>query len=121
MTKYKENDILINEDGDKRKVLGVCGQICFVSKENEPECSSGVFFTEKELEDMEYKLLEEEFNPENGDTYYYPYINGDCSAVSLWKNDEYDIKRKATVGVYRTKEEGDVKLKKILNAIKNLD
>jgi len=121
MTKYKENDILINEDGGKRKILGVCGQVYFISKENEPECSSGVFFTEKELEDMGYKLLEEEFNPKEGEVYHYPHIYNGHSVNTLWRNDTYDIKRKAAVGIYRTEEESNIKLKKILNAISNLN
>ncbi len=119
MTKYKENDILISDYGNK-KVLGICGQVYVMSKVNFFDDVDDLF-TEAELEKRGYKLPEEEFNPENGDTYYYPYVNGDCSASSLWKDDTYDRKRKATVGIYRTEEESDVKLKKILNAIKNLN
>jgi hypothetical protein len=121
MTKYKENDILIDEDGNKRKVLGVCGQVYFISQKNEFKYANGAIFKEKELEDMGYKLLEEEFNPEKGDTYYSPYIYDNCSVESLWENDEYDIERKDMVGIYRTKEESDVRLKKIINTISNLD
>jgi hypothetical protein len=119
MTKYKENDILIDKYSDKRKILGVCGEVYFISQENEFEYASSVA-TKKDLEDIGYKLLKEEFNPKEGDEYYYPYVCYNSSNKLFWKDDEYDIKRKATVGVYRTKEESDAKLKKILDAINNL-
>ncbi len=121
MTKYKENDILIDKDGNKRKILGVCGQVYFVSLEDEFEYANNAIFTEKDLENIDFKLLEEEFNPEKGETYYYPYVYDNRSVELLWENDPSDIEIKAIVGIYRTKEESDARLKKIINTISNLD
>ncbi len=119
MTKYKENDILIS-DCDNKKVLGICGQVYAMSKVNSFDEADGLF-TETELEKRGFRLLEEEFNPKNREVYYFPNVNEDCSTLAMWENNKNDIRRKSTVGIYRIKEESSAKLKKILNAISNLN
>lgn len=51
-------DILTTEVGNKRKVLGICGEVVFLSYPNEPEIfKEGL--TLKEIKDFAYKLKED--------------------------------------------------------------
>ena len=54
--KYKEGDIIFNTGGDKRKILGVCGQVYFVSSTLNFNSAAGLR-TEGEL--TNYQLYEE--------------------------------------------------------------
>ena len=57
--KYKEGDILIDEDGDKVEVLGVCGKVYFISNFNNFE-QSNTYYTQKELDNKEMRFFTEE-------------------------------------------------------------
>jgi len=57
--KYKEGDVLVDGDGDKRMVLGVCGRVYFMSSVNNfEEYNRG--FTKEELDKDGFKLFQEE-------------------------------------------------------------
>ena len=53
------DDVIVNEDGDKRYVFGVCGKIIFVSRENNYDAFS-YFTTKQELIKINYTILQEE-------------------------------------------------------------
>ena len=57
-TTFKEGDIVTDGD-DKRKILGVCGEVYFLSNYNDFNKVSGTFFTEHELLEDNYKLERE--------------------------------------------------------------
>lgn len=52
---YKENDILVDKYGDERKVLGICGQVCFLSRTDDFDWINGTY-TKKELDEVGYHL-----------------------------------------------------------------
>lgn len=58
-TKYKQGDILINADGDKRKVLGVSGLVYHMSSWKY-FYKSDANFTQEQLDEYGYKLYQEE-------------------------------------------------------------
>lgn len=57
--KYKEGDILIDRDGDKTEILGVCGKVYFISNFNNFEQTNS-YYTQKELDNKEMRLFTEE-------------------------------------------------------------
>lgn len=56
---YQQGDILVDENGDKVKVLGVCGEVYFMSSWADFGCAGGDF-TIEELNKYGYKLFTEE-------------------------------------------------------------
>jgi hypothetical protein len=59
MTKYQVGDVLVDEDGDERKVLAICGDIYGMSEWDHFD-DFGAWFTERELEEHGYTLKSEE-------------------------------------------------------------
>lgn len=57
--RYKQGDILVDEDGDKRKVLCVCGEVYIFSAYNNFDIFGGSY-TQKGLDDLGYKIYIEE-------------------------------------------------------------
>lgn len=57
--RYKQGDILVNQNGNKRKVLGVCGEVYILSAYDNFDIAYK-FYTQFELDDMGYKLYTEE-------------------------------------------------------------
>jgi len=55
-TTFKEGDITTNGD-DKRKILGVCGEVYFLSHDNDFSKVLDTFFTEHELLEDGYKVV----------------------------------------------------------------
>lgn len=56
--KYKQGDILVNKDGDKIKVLGVCGEVYLTSFPHNHNLS-GDLYTQYELDRRGYKKQED--------------------------------------------------------------
>jgi len=54
--KFKEGDI-ITDGEDRRKILGVCGEIYFVSYDDEFDRASNVLYTEDGLIEDEYEVV----------------------------------------------------------------
>jgi len=54
-TTFKEGDI-VTDGHDKRKILGVCGEVYFVSRINEFNEASDLIFTGYDLIENNYKL-----------------------------------------------------------------
>ena len=57
--KYKVNDIIINKDGYKRKILEVLTQVYITSPKDEFELAYNGFFLESELDKHGYTLYQE--------------------------------------------------------------
>lgn len=91
--KYKQGDIIKNEDG-KRKILGICGEVYFLSFDNDFSHSCGNNYTNTDLEDMGYKLAlvkESKWKPKKGELYWYMCYDGIFEKV-VWFNDNFDNK-----------------------------
>lgn len=118
MRKLKQGDIIIH-DGGKRKILGVCGEMVFMSEEGDYEthCScTRCPSTQKTLKDFGYQIDEPDWKPEIGGDYfvpdlgeeklYYQYTNT-CNPV-----DNRFIENKIA---FETMEEAIAKAKAMLN------
>lgn len=68
--------ILVNKDGEKRKILGVCGEVIFVSQTDDFNYSQNLY-TRYELEKNGWSLLEEPWVPKNGEDYWKVDSDGD--------------------------------------------
>ena len=66
---------LINKDGGKRKILGVCGEAIIVSRSNDFEFATYPA-TKKELQDMGWSLLKKPWEPTKKSNYFYIVADG---------------------------------------------
>ena len=112
----KQNDILIYKGEDKVKVLGVCGEICLLSVFNDFEKANRIIFTEKELKDNGWELLQEKWTPEEGERYWY--FNGVTSTQSIWENDVYDKELISVNNVFKTEDLCKEAIEKIKGVLK---
>lgn len=67
---FTQGQILENAD-DKRKVLGVCGELYFLSNSNDFNAASGEYNTEQKLIKYGYKPVAEKWKPEVGKRFWY--------------------------------------------------
>jgi len=56
---YKQGDILDNGD-HQMKILGVCGEVYFLSRADDFKVSSGIIYTQQDLDNDYYKLKSDE-------------------------------------------------------------
>lgn len=110
---------LINTNREKRKILGVCGEVVFLSKANFLDEADGCGFTEKELKIRGWSLLEEPWAPTQGCSYYQVLTNGNI----IHYVNEYDVKRDeksfATVtgNIHRTREDAVLYRQKLIETM----
>lgn len=55
----EEGDVLVDECGDEQKVLGICGNVYFLSEENDFKKVSEYYYTTQELENNGYTLKQD--------------------------------------------------------------
>lgn len=60
----EEGDVVVDTDGCEQKVLGICGNVYFLSEENEFTKVDEYYYTTQELEDNGYTLKQEECEQE---------------------------------------------------------
>ncbi|MEK6884239.1 MAG: hypothetical protein AABY22_31705 [Nanoarchaeota archaeon] len=81
--KYKQGDILVTEGTNlKRKVLGVCGEVYFLSKQNVSDVADNVPHTQFELDTLKLVLSVE---PE-----HKPTIDITLEEIAKWKGVEVE-------------------------------
>jgi len=56
---YEVGDIIVNEDGDTRKVLGICGETVIISNRSNYNIAADLY-TVHEIKDTGYKFKEQE-------------------------------------------------------------
>jgi len=111
MTTLKQGDLIKNGMGMKCKILGVCGEVVFVSScvnHNRLE-STG---PEMELKEDGYTWDTPAWKPKLYDVYVYINAKGHVSD-SIWYSNESDNYRKDFLGVYQTKELAEAALLEI--------
>lgn len=101
--KYKQGDILINNAGNKRKILGLCGNIYFVSAIDDFDFCDSANWTEKAFYKYSYRLEEKEWEPEKGERYYYINAAGEVD-YDTFDDEPFDNKVKSFMGVFPTEE-----------------
>lgn len=120
MTQFKQGDIIKNSDG-KRKILGICGEVYFLSWNNDfEEMCFGM--TIKELKKNGYTLAEQpRGKPNLSDKYYCIDEYGDL-VYRYWDGDEYDDYRYSIGNCFKSKDDERIEVYKemLLNIGKNI-
>ncbi len=119
--KYKQGDMILTYNNRYRKILGVCGEVYFMSYESEgvgddilDEFSDG--YTEYDLdrngyrlytppEEVEPKLSYKPFSPKKGEKYFYVDILGDVSSSVYYSRGNINEWQVKSGNCFRTKEE----------------
>lgn len=83
----EEGDVLVDECGDEQKVLGICGNVYFLSEENEFTKSGEYYYTTQGLKDNGYTLKQEE-EEEDIDPETPIYVNEDGTQL-IYKGKTY--------------------------------
>lgn len=91
----KPGQILVNKNGEKRKILGVCGEAIIISRSNEFEFAMYPA-TKKELQNMGWSLLEEPWVPKIDEMYRFLNAQGH-DECTRW-NDQEDDNFKLSLG-----------------------
>ena len=118
--KYKTGDILVERDSLLRvKVLGVCGQVVFLSSKSDFD-ELAFSATEKRIdEDYAIKFrhpadgkVSVEWNPESGDKYFFVTSFGKVEFL-FWEDCTRGQFQLATKNCFRTREEAEARLSEI--------
>jgi hypothetical protein len=111
MTTLKQGDLIKDKYGDSRKVLGVCGEVVFISFSNDNNRQSSSF-TEFQLKENGYTWDTPAWEPKMHDTYWYLNASGQLNGCE-WDNDNFDRARRDFLGIYETKELAEAALLEI--------
>jgi len=91
--KYKQNDIIIDKNGNTRKILGIVRDYYILTHENSDKVSE-MLWNQEELDNSGYTLQEPKWTPEIYEDYYYPNIEVNSVRRIFWFNCEIDNSRK---------------------------
>lgn len=110
----KQGQILTHTDGHQRKILGICGEVYFLSASDDFKSvkPAGTYYayTQYELEKRGY-IIPEEWEPEDGENYWF-IDNGGIHASR--NTDYYEFRcRKNFLGIFKTESEAQERLKEI--------
>jgi hypothetical protein len=112
--KYHKNDILIDSIGRLRRVKATLEDLYFLSTVSKYDKFAFVS-SEQDLDEEGYTLherTEEEWEPKDGDMYFYINVNGIICADD-WDSSAWDVGTKNFLGIYKTKEQADQALVEI--------
>ena len=101
---FKQNDILVNGK-DKRKVLGVCGEVVFTSFANDLESHIVVCWRQKMIEADGWTLEEKKWEPESCKSYLYVDNYGKIKDA-IWYKDTSDLFYQQTGNCFPDTNEG---------------
>lgn len=91
MSKFKVGDILVDEEGDEVKVLGVCGELYFVSENNDFDYFFAPY-TIKELRGLGLRLKDSEDDEKMNSTNVQATLLKDYDGLFLYINNvKYNI------------------------------
>lgn len=108
---------LVNKDGEKRKILGVCGEVIFVSMKDEFDVYwSGI--TKEVLKIQGWSLLEEPWVPLIGEKYWKVDSDGGIYQKENFgsSSDEFHIK---TGNYARTEADAELYKQKLIERMGN--
>jgi len=115
--KYKINDIMVDANGYKRKVLAVVDNLYGLSFYNDYKTFS-CWYTQEDVDEEGYTLDISEWEPEKNDTYYYISLTDMTVSFSIWTNNEKDSNRKKLNLVFQTRELAEKRLAEIVTFLK---
>jgi hypothetical protein len=91
--KYKQNDTIIDKNGNTRKILGTFREYYILTYDNSDRASE-MLWTQEKIDELGYTLQEPEWTPEINQMYYYVNIDENDVILSCWINYKKDINRK---------------------------
>ena len=112
----QQNDILV-KGKDKRKVLGVCGEVVFVGQDNF-HYKAGGYWTEKELLENGWTVEKAKWEPKFSDKVYCLDSTG-TSYMRRWEGDTNDHLYRDFLGIYETQQEAQAMRDKIIEFVKS--
>lgn len=121
MKKLSQGDIIVKKDNQnsKSKILGVCGEVFFVSMNNIFSKATSSCYTIQELEQY-YTLPKQRFVPEDDNTYWYLSNDGRVFDTLYKDKNPNDINRLSLGNCFASKEEAESALVKIKELLNNL-
>lgn len=72
----QQGQTLVNKNGDERKILGVCGEVYFLSYVNDFSKVTVYGFTAKMIEESGWFPLEEPWRPTLSEPYWFVDVDG---------------------------------------------
>jgi hypothetical protein len=111
MTNIKQGDILTRKNGGTQKVLGICGEVYFMSEKNNYRRANGNVWTIIELEEV-FDLPKEKWVPDFKMEYWFITDQGEKDCAT-WVDDHIDRARLVFGNCFKTEEEYEAKLAKI--------
>ena len=103
MTTLKQGDLVKDCEGDTRKILGVCGEVLFISWTDNHGWFSRTG-TEADLKADGYTWDTPAWEPEKSNIYWFSDERGNVYD-SIWDNDQSDHNRRDFLGIYETEEQ----------------
>lgn len=108
----------IKKGDDKRKVLGVCGEMVFVSHSDNYEHHSASE-TQVYWERNGWSLVEEAWEPSRSDNYWTVSFDEDNGFREVsWMDDVFDRGRAKNGLVFKTQEEAQAMFERIMAMVK---
>lgn len=110
---YKQGDILVNvnDASDEKIVSGICGKAIFLE-------DSIYVYTEESLEKFGYKLKQKEWEPKEGNIYWYICSTGKVATGRFGECSSWDTIRKNFLGIFPTRELAEKRLEEIKKLLK---
>lgn len=109
---------LVEKDGNKCKILGVCGEVIFLSQPNAFEFIDQRLFTKNLIKEFGFSLLEEPWKPGEDDAYWYVNMNGEVNRTEyhnwLAINSEKHEFRLKIGNAHRTREGAEAYKQKLI-------
>lgn len=113
--KYKQGDTLQNQTY-KRKILGICGEVIFLSAMGDHERTAEALFysmcTEKDLEMYGFSLEKRKWEPQSGEEFWYINSMGTVFR-DTWVSSSEDCAHLAFGNCFETKEQAEAYAEKI--------
>ena len=106
---------LINKDGEKRKILGVCGEVIFVSQTDDFNYSQNLY-TRYELEKNGWSLLEEPWVPGDEESFFTVLSDGDIKEIK-WQICTKNYYRLRTNNIHRTHKNAELYKQKLIETM----
>ena len=103
--KYKINDIIINKDGDTRKILGTFREYYIITYRNSDKASE-MLWTQEKIDELGYTLQEPKWTPEIGEFYYCVDIEPLGVYEEYWSEQKEDKNRLSLNPIFPHTPEG---------------
>jgi len=115
--KYKQNDTIIDKNGNTRKILGIVRDYYIVAYDNSDEVCRELL-TLLELDFYGFTLQVTEWTPEIEDSYFYVDLTNKLIYPVLWENDKIDKTRQELNLIFKTLKQAEARLLEVVALLK---